>query len=184
MELRSGKCRSTEKSTFAHQAITWTNVDPNLCDHKASLGHNGSAKARVRCSHYVVHYCGSTRWLLWFSVVNVSQILQGYWHYHWDNHNISPGSVHQSWSTQKKNPGTQHFHYSDVTMSAMMSQITGVSIVCSTVDQKIYQSSASQAFVRGIHWSQVDSSQRAGNAENVPIWWRHHAECMLDPVQN
>ena len=85
---------------------------------------------------------------------------------------------------RKKNPGTQHFHYSDVIMSAMMSQITGVSIVCSTVDQKIYQSSASQAFVRGIHWSLVDSSQRAGNAENVPIWWRHHAECMLDPVQN
>ena len=46
-------------------------------------------------------------------------------------------------------------HYSDVIMSAMMSQITGVSIVCSTVclgaDQRKHQSSASLAFVRGLH---------------------------------
>ena len=43
----------------------------------------------------------------------------------------------------------------DVIMSAMASQITGVSMVCSTVcsgaDQRIHQSSASLAFVRGIH---------------------------------
>ena len=42
-------------------------------------------------------------------------------------------------------------HYSDVIMSAMASQITGVSIVCSAVcsgaDQRKYQSSASLAFV-------------------------------------
>ena len=46
-------------------------------------------------------------------------------------------------------------HYSDVIMSAMASQITGVSIVCSTFrsgpDQREHQSSASLAFVRGIH---------------------------------
>ena len=46
-------------------------------------------------------------------------------------------------------------HYSDVIMSTMLSQITGVSIVCSTVcsgaDQRKHQSSASLAFVRGIH---------------------------------
>ena len=48
-----------------------------------------------------------------------------------------------------------YLHYSDVIMSVMMSQITGVSIVCSTVDsdadQRKHQSSASLAFVRGIH---------------------------------
>ena len=42
-------------------------------------------------------------------------------------------------------------HYSDVIMSAMASQITGVSIICSTVgtdgDQRNNQSSASLAFV-------------------------------------
>ena len=46
-------------------------------------------------------------------------------------------------------------HYSDVIMSSMASQITDVSIVYSTVcsgaDQRKKQSSASLAFVRGIH---------------------------------
>ena len=46
-------------------------------------------------------------------------------------------------------------HYSDVILSAMVSQITGVLIVCSTVcsgaDQIKHQSSTSLAFVRGIH---------------------------------
>ena len=45
-------------------------------------------------------------------------------------------------------------------MSTMASQITGISIVCSTVgsgaDQRKYQNSASLAFVRGIHRSPVN----------------------------
>ena len=49
---------------------------------------------------------------------------------------------------------TKPSHYIDVIMSAM-AQITGVSIVYSTVcsgaDQRKHQSSASVAFVRGIH---------------------------------
>ena len=52
-------------------------------------------------------------------------------------------------------------HYSDVIISAMASQITNVSIVCSTVcsgaDQRKYQSSASLVFLRGNHRWQVDS---------------------------
>ena len=52
-------------------------------------------------------------------------------------------------------------HYSDVIMSAMGSQITGVSIVysivCSIADQRKHQSSASLAFVRGIHRWPVNS---------------------------
>ena len=50
----------------------------------------------------------------------------------------------------------RYFHYSDVIMSAIASEITGVSIVysiiCSGADQRKYQSSTSLAFVRGIHW--------------------------------
>ena len=46
-------------------------------------------------------------------------------------------------------------HYSDVIMSAIASQITGVLIVYSTVgsgaDQRKFESSAPLAFVRGIH---------------------------------
>ena len=55
-------------------------------------------------------------------------------------------------------------HYSDVTMSAIASQITGVTIVYSTVcsgaDQRIHQSSSSLAFVRGIHRSPVTSPHK------------------------
>ena len=70
-------------------------------------------------------------------------------------------------------------HHNDVIMSAMASQITGVSIVCSTVcpgaDLRIHQSSASLAFVRGIHgWTGNSPHKKANNAENVSIWWRHH----------
>ena len=46
-------------------------------------------------------------------------------------------------------------HYNDVIMSAVASQITGVSVVYSTVcsgaDEWKYESSVSLAFVRGIH---------------------------------
>ena len=55
-------------------------------------------------------------------------------------------------------------HYNDVTMSAMVSQIPGASIVYSTVcsgaDQRKHQSSASLAFVRGIHRWPVNSSHK------------------------
>ena len=47
-------------------------------------------------------------------------------------------------------------HYNDVIMSAIVSQITSLTSLYSTVysdaDQRKHQSSASLAFVRGIHW--------------------------------
>ena len=67
-------------------------------------------------------------------------------------------------------PGTglcmtaQHFHYNDVMMGAMASQITNFTIVYSTVYSrhrwKKYQSSASLASVRGIHLWPVKSPQK------------------------
>ena len=55
-------------------------------------------------------------------------------------------------------------HYNDVIMSAMAAQITCVSIVCTTVcsgaDQRKHQSSASLAFVRGIHRLTVNSQHK------------------------
>ena len=61
--------------------------------------------------------------------------------------------------------GNEKFdHYSDVIMSTMASQITGVSIVSSTVvsgaDQRKHQSSASLAFVWGIHRWPVNSPHK------------------------
>ena len=55
-------------------------------------------------------------------------------------------------------------HDSDVIMSTMASQITGVLIVClnvcSVADQRKHQSSMSLAFVRGIHRWQVKSPHK------------------------
>ena len=55
-------------------------------------------------------------------------------------------------------------HYSDVTMGAMASQITGVSnfysTVCLGADERKHQSSALLAFVRGIHQWLVNSPQK------------------------
>ena len=56
---------------------------------------------------------------------------------------------------------TNDIHYNGVIMGAMASQITGVSIVCSSVgsgaEKRKQQSSASLACVRGIHWWPVNS---------------------------
>ena len=41
-------------------------------------------------------------------------------------------------------------------------------------DQRKHQSSASLAFVRGIHRSPVNSPHKGPVARNVSIWWRHH----------
>ena len=69
-------------------------------------------------------------------------------------------------------------HYNDVIMSVMVSQITSLTIVYSPVysgaDQRKHrkhQSSASLAFVWGIHRGPVNSphSVKASNAENIPI---------------
>ena len=68
-------------------------------------------------------------------------------------------------------------------MGTIASQITSLTIVYSTVysdaDQRKRQSSASLAFVRGIHRELSPGTgefpaQMASNAENVSIWWRHH----------
>ena len=59
---------------------------------------------------------------------------------------------------------TAPFYYSDVTMRMAASQITSVSIVCSTgcsgADQRKHQISASLAFVRGIHQWLMNSPQK------------------------
>ena len=67
-----------------------------------------------------------------------------------------PGSFHHQ-SSCSNDIG----HYNDVILSAVASQITNVSIVCSTVgsdaDKRKHQSFASLAFVRGIYRWTVNS---------------------------
>ena len=60
--------------------------------------------------------------------------------------------------------GEIHCYYDDVIMGAMASQITSLTIVYSTVysdaDQRKHQSSASLAFVRGIHRGPMNSPRK------------------------
>ena len=72
-------------------------------------------------------------------------------------------------------------------MIEMASQITSLAIVYSIVysdaDQRKHQSSASLAFVRGIHRGPVNSPQMASYAENVSIWWRHNGIAQIYNIQ-
>ena len=56
------------------------------------------------------------------------------------------------------------YHYSDIIMSAMSSQVTSLVIVyssiCSSTDKRKHQSYASLTFVRGIHWWAVNSPHK------------------------
>ena len=65
------------------------------------------------------------------------------------------------WGQKSRMECRSNAYYSDVIMNTIASQITGVSIVYSTVcsgaDQRNYQSSTSLAFVRGIHRWPVNS---------------------------
>ena len=70
------------------------------------------------------------------------------------------------------------FHYSDVIMSAMASHITGVTIAYSTVCSDA-DKNPSKLRVTGLceMHSPVTGefpAQRASNAENAQIWWRHY----------
>ena len=98
---------------------------------------------------------------------------------------ISRSIITWYWRQYKRKKPKPFFHYDDIIMGAIASQITSLTIVYSTVysgaDQRKHQSSASLAFVRGIHrvrWiPRVPGefpAQMASNTENVPIWWRHH----------
>ena len=75
-------------------------------------------------------------------------------------------------------------HYNDVIMSAMVFQITSLTIVYwaiySGADQRKHLSPASLAFVRNSPVTGEFPAQRASNAENVSIWWRHHD--IRDPI--
>ena len=80
----------------------------------------------------------------------------------------------KSWYLRQNNCGSTLYHYGDIIMGTMASQITSLAIVYSTVysgaDQRKHQSSASLAFV----WGSEFPAQMSSNAENASIWWRHH----------
>ena len=71
-------------------------------------------------------------------------------------------------------------------MTTMVSQITSLTVVNSIIylgaDQRKHQSSASLAFVRGIHRDWWVPRTKASNAENFSIWWRHHDKSITQGV--
>ena len=84
---------------------------------------------------------------------------------------------------RKRSHRDRRCHCNDVIISTMAAQITSLTIVYSIVysgaEHRKHQSSASLAFVRGIHRWPVNSRTRARNAENVSIWWRHPVIALL-----
>ena len=87
--------------------------------------------------------------------------------------------IGQEWRVERRKipwlPGSlDHYsapHCSDIIMSVMASEIICVLIVYSTVwsgaDQIKHQSSASLAFVRGIHWWPVNSPHKGPITPNI-----------------
>ena len=73
--------------------------------------------------------------------------------------------------------------YNDVIMSAMASQIISMTIVYSNVYSRCRSKKTSQLRVTGLCEGNSPvtgefPAQRASNAENVSIWWRHHVKAM------
>ena len=89
-----------------------------------------------------------------------------------------------------------HFmnHYNDVIMSAMASQITSLTIVYSTVyweaNKRKHQSSASLAFVRGIHLWPVNSphkwpvTRKMFPFDDVIMIWTLASDFLMPKYQN
>ena len=73
--------------------------------------------------------------------------------------------------------------YRDITMSAMVSQITNLTIVYSVVYYGVDKKKP-YLHITGLCEGNPPATgefpaQRAGGAENVSIWWRHHDEHWL-----
>ena len=70
------------------------------------------------------------------------------------------------------------WHYIDVIMTTMASQITSLTVVYSIVysgaDQRKHQSSRHWPLCGEFTGTGEFPAQMASNAENVSIWWRHH----------
>ena len=75
--------------------------------------------------------------------------------------------------------GMAYIHYGVVIMSVIASQITSLMIVYSTVKFRRRSKKTSKLSVTGLYAGNSPvtgelPTQRASNAENVSIWWRHH----------
>ena len=77
-----------------------------------------------------------------------------------------------------------HSHYSDVVISAMTSQITSLTLFCSTVYSERRSKKTSKLRVTGLCEGNSPvtgefPAQKASNEEKVSIWWRHYPVAVL-----
>ena len=96
----------------------------------------------------------------------------------------SSGRILVTTPSGKRRPGDADihvvpFHYSDVILGTVASQITSLTIVYSTVDSDADKNKTSKLRVTGLCVGNSPGTgefpaQMASNAENVSIWWRHH----------
>ena len=89
---------------------------------------------------------------------------------HWLGHMLRGGAYYFNSISLSELFDNNRYHYSDVIMGVMASQITSFTSVYSSVysgaDQRKHQSSASLAFVRGIHQWPVNSPHKG------PVTWK------------
>ena len=73
---------------------------------------------------------------------------------------------------------TSYFHFSNVIMGAIASQITSLMIVYTTVysdaDEKKSKLRVTGLCAGNSPWTGEFPAHIASNAENISIWWRHH----------
>ena len=120
------------------------------------------------------YYCYYHIIIIIIIITIVIIIIICYYHYHY-NHCYYHYYYFQLYTCCAK---MDVVHYRDVIMGVTASQITSLTIVFSTVysdaDQRKHQSSASLAFVRGIHRRPVNSPTNGQLGGKCFIWWRHH----------
>ena len=177
------------------QAITSVSVYPNPCRYMASLGHN-------QLIFYHIAYAFQRRWSIW--TIYATHVLysnkkwdmvgkesenkyisyDGLWSFSFE-YNISIqltvcyAALYRQSTRHHYTERIRIIHYGDVIMSAMASQIIGVSIVCLTACGG-NSKKTSKLRVIGLHERNPlvtggFPSPRASNAANVFILWRHPA---------
>ena len=88
------------------------------------------------------------------------------------------GHMPAGWLSSVNFESSYKYHYSDVLMGAMVSQITSLASVFSTVysgkSKKTSKLRVTGLCARNSPVTGEFPAQMASNVENVSIWWRHH----------
>ena len=126
---------------------------------------------------YMLQWNSSTGWSCQF--IRTKDRFKLLWpdHIQFKKKNISTGLGISCKTERARQLSHRRLHYNDVKMSTMASQITSLTIACSTV----YSSTKKTSKLRVTGLCAGNSlltgefpAQMASNAKNVSSWWRHH----------